>query len=41
MNATELAPELMQAAQYFFDQIPFNNLVGIQMDSLSIEHVRT
>lgn len=40
MNATELAPELLQAAQYFFDQIPFNHLVGIQVDSLSTEEVR-
>lgn len=39
MNATQLAPELMQAAQYFFDQIPFNRLVGIQVDSLSTEAV--
>jgi len=41
MSATEkLAPELMQAAQYFFDQIPFNHLVGIQVDSLSLDEVR-
>jgi uncharacterized protein (TIGR00369 family) len=40
MNATELAPDLLQAAQYFFDQIPFNSLVGIQVDSLSTEEVR-
>ena len=39
MSATELAPELLQAAQYFFDQIPFNRLVGIQVDSLSTEKV--
>ena len=40
MNATELAPDLLPAAQYFFDQIPFNSLVGIQVDSLSTEEVR-
>ena len=39
MSAIELAPELMQAAQYFFDQIPFNQLVGIQVDSMSTEKV--
>lgn len=40
MSATELAPELMQAAQYFFDQIPFNQLLGIQVDAMSTEKVQ-
>ena len=35
----ELTPELVEAVQAFFERIPFNRLLGIQIDSLSEQRV--
>ncbi|MBU1332661.1 MAG: thioesterase family protein [Gammaproteobacteria bacterium] len=35
----ELTPELVDAVQAFFERIPFNRLLGIQIDTLSEQRV--